>query len=173
MEHTLFLADLGIPEPERFGAVCSPPDVPVVDVGKLICGFGFLLIVVAIGGYLVGRLQLPEHGLGEITVRTTPSGATIFVDGLHRGSSPVRVSGLRPGTHQLRAVMPGYRGVILSVEVLPSANDSLDWMLEPSLSGALYKQLAVGFGAHLPRLLSAGDSETQRWSPLRMLLPSC
>ena len=114
-----------------------------LDIRNLIRGFGFLLIVAGVVGYAVGALQLPVRGYGELTVKTTPPGATIFVDGLHRGASPVHVSGLRPGTHQLRAVMPGYKGVVLKVEVLASASDSVDWMLEPSVPAALYKQLAV------------------------------
>jgi hypothetical protein len=114
-----------------------------LNIRNLIRGFGLLLVVAGVVGYAVGALQLPVHGYCELTVKTTPPGATIFVDGMHRGASPVHVSGLRPGTHQLRAVMPGYKGVVLKVEVLASASDSVDWTLEPSVPATLYKQLAM------------------------------
>jgi hypothetical protein len=120
--------------------------VHVPDVRNLIRGFGFLLIVALVAGYAAGALHFTQRGYGELTVKTTPAGATIFVDGLHRGSSPLRVSGLRAGTHQLRALMPGYKGVAVRVEVLASASDSVDWMLEPSVPAALYRQLAMLLG---------------------------
>jgi hypothetical protein len=55
----------------------------------------------------------------------------------------VRLSGLRPGTHQLRALKPGYKGVVLLVEVFPSKNENLNWMLEPENQAELYRQLAA------------------------------
>jgi PEGA domain len=103
--------------------------------------FGVLLISAVVVGFSFAWLQMPPNG--ELTVKTTPSGATIIVDGLPRGSSPVRLSGLRPGTHQLQAVMPGYKGAVLQVEVFPSQNESLDWMLEPTHSEGLFRQLAA------------------------------
>ncbi len=114
-----------------------------LELADLVRGFGFLLVVAVVVAYAVGSYPLPERSSGEITVKTTPPGATIFVDGTHRGSSPLRVSGLRPGTHQLRAFLPGYKGMVLRVEVLPSANDSLDWMLEPSVPDTRYRQLTL------------------------------
>jgi hypothetical protein len=114
-----------------------------VDGRTLVRGFGLLVILAALVGYAAGALQLPERESGEITVNTNPPGATIFVDGMHRGSTPLRVSGLRPGTHQLKAVMPGYKGVVLQLEVLPSRKDSLDWMLEPDLPETFHQRLAL------------------------------
>lgn len=43
----------------------------------------------------------------EITVSTTPPGATVVVDGVAVGPSPAKVK-LNPGPHRLRASMSGY-----------------------------------------------------------------
>ena len=42
-----------------------------------------------------------------LTITTTPGGATVTVDGVGVGNSPVTVQ-VRPGPHRLRASMSGY-----------------------------------------------------------------
>jgi hypothetical protein len=138
--------ELEFPVASGLGRGEAATGAAAIDLRNLVRGFGFLLIVAGIVGYAVGALQLRESSYGELTVKTTPPGATIFVDGMHRGASPLHVSGLRPGTHQLRALMPGYKGVVLKVEVLASGRDSVDWMLEPSVPATLYRQLALLLG---------------------------
>ncbi len=52
------------------------------------------------GVEIVHHLDLPSASLtGGLSVATTPPGATVQVDGVGRGLSPVEVAGLAPGNH--------------------------------------------------------------------------
>ena len=68
---------------------------------------------------------------GELTVRTTPAGATVYLDGSQVGVSPVRLSDIPTGFHEVRAVCPGYSDGAAHVEILPSENQKLVWDLAP------------------------------------------
>jgi len=52
----------------------------------------------------------PEARKGGLRVKTTPSGATVWVDGAQVGRSPVTLMGLNSGDVQVRAELEGYRG---------------------------------------------------------------
>jgi hypothetical protein len=45
---------------------------------------------------------------GQITVRSTPVGARVFLDGRDVGRTPVAVPGLSRGTHTVRVARDGY-----------------------------------------------------------------
>jgi hypothetical protein len=45
---------------------------------------------------------------GRLLVRSTPAGATVFVDGREFGVTPVAVRALAPGAHRVRLVRDGY-----------------------------------------------------------------
>jgi hypothetical protein len=68
---------------------------------------------------------------GELTVRTTPTGARVYLDGSQVGVSPVRLSDIPTGVHEVRAVCPGYSDGKAHVEILPSATQKLVWDLSP------------------------------------------
>ena len=55
---------------------------------------------------------------GRVVVRSTPTGARVFVDGRDRGAAPATVTGLGQGEHRIRIVYDGYttaeRRVVLS-----------------------------------------------------------
>ena len=70
-------------------------------------------------------------GYGELTVRTTPPGARVYLDGSQVGVSPVRLSDVPTGFHRVRAVCPGYSDGNANVEILPSATQKLVWDLSP------------------------------------------
>lgn len=68
---------------------------------------------------------------GELTVRTTPAGARVYLDGSQVGVSPVSLSDIPTGVHEVRAVCPGYSDGKAHVEILPSATQKLVWDLSP------------------------------------------
>lgn len=68
---------------------------------------------------------------GELTVRTTPAGAAVFLDGSRVGISPVRLSDIPAGYHEVRAVCPGYSEGTAHVQILPSETQRLVWDLAP------------------------------------------
>lgn len=72
---------------------------------------------------------------GSVTVTTVPSGATVSIDGINKGSSPVTESALSSGvSHTISASMDGYnsasktvtlgngedKAVSLTLEVIPT-----------------------------------------------------
>ena len=48
---------------------------------------------------------------GTLRVTTEPSGARVYVDGVVRGRTPLEITDLAPGTHQLRVARDGYAEV--------------------------------------------------------------
>ena len=71
------------------------------------------------------------EAFGELMVRTTPAGAIVYLDGSSVGVSPVRLSGVPTGVHEVRAVFPGYSDGRARIEILPSATQRLVWDLSP------------------------------------------
>lgn len=96
-----------------------------------------LSIIVLIAGALMTMDRLVSvpvtstPGVGELTVRTIPAGATVYLDGSHVGVSPVRLSAIPTGVHEVRAVFPGYTDGKAHVEIRPSATQKLTWDLSP------------------------------------------
>lgn len=80
-----------------------------------------------------------ENAKGEITVRTEPPGARVWVDGQYRGTSPVLVAGLSAGKHLVAATQGGY--ALAQIELPPGEHLV---KLEPAeLAPALKKAAAV------------------------------
>ena len=65
---------------------------------------------------IVDKLQSPGSS-GEVTVRTDPSDAEIYMDGKLLGNSPLRVGGVRAGTHEILVKKEAYREKLVSIEV--------------------------------------------------------
>ena len=68
---------------------------------------------------------------GDLTVRTTPAGARVYLDGSQVGVAPVQLSDIPTGVHEVRVVFPGYLDGQAQVEILPSATRKLVWALTP------------------------------------------
>lgn len=80
-----------------------------------------------------------ENAKGELTVRTEPPGARVWVDGQFRGTSPVLVAGLGAGNHVVAATQGGY--ALTQTELTPGEHLV---KLEPAeLAPALKKAAAV------------------------------
>ena len=56
----------------------------------------------------VAEVAEPEMGFGWLLVRTTPPGATVVVDGVDRGQTPLSLDDLRYGTHRISISRAGY-----------------------------------------------------------------
>jgi len=59
---------------------------------------------------------------GTVSVETTPPGATISVDGVVRGTSPLDVPGLALGAHEVKAELKGFAPSTESVELTAEAS---------------------------------------------------
>lgn len=56
-------------------------------------------------------------GTGALTVKTFPSGATIFLDSQLRGTTPATVTGIPAGDHELKLVKQGYKTSVRTVRI--------------------------------------------------------
>jgi PEGA domain len=93
-----------------------------------IAGLMAMAVLVSCAGFMVETLR-PRYG--QLHVRTSPPGATIFVDGQQLGTSPIILSELPSGRHQVRAAMPGYQGTIRYIRINADASEIVEWRLEP------------------------------------------
>jgi len=50
----------------------------------------------------------PQQSIGNVTVHSSPPGASILIDGIYAGTTPTTVSGLNPGNHIIRLTLSGY-----------------------------------------------------------------
>ncbi|MDE4908392.1 PEGA domain-containing protein [Methanogenium marinum] len=57
---------------------------------------------------------------GTLAVQTTPSGASVYINGIYQGTAPVTVNGIRPGTYTVIAEMPGAESVTKTVTITGS-----------------------------------------------------
>lgn len=81
--------------------------------------------------------KLAHNAKGELTVRTEPAGATVWVNGQRRGQSPVTVAGLLGSRHLVAASLGGHA---LALAELPPGEATLD--LKPAaLRPALVKAI--------------------------------
>ena len=55
-----------------------------------------------------GRVRLKAETMGRLLVRSTPSGAQVFVDGREYGRTPAAVHELTRGAHRVRVVRDGF-----------------------------------------------------------------
>jgi tetratricopeptide (TPR) repeat protein len=105
---------------------------------------GFLILVlsalIAFTGVYLYQYWKPKYG--ALTIKTTPPGAMIFVDGKLRGASPFTLSNLRSGGHHLKGTKEGYKDFVQQVQVMPYATESLHWNLEPIVPQLTNEQLA-------------------------------
>ena len=64
------------------------------------------------------RKEATKSDLGELEIATESTGAEVYVDGFHRGHSPLRVKALPVGVHYLKAVKTGGKSPISKFEVV-------------------------------------------------------
>jgi len=59
-------------------------------------------------------------GVGGTMVKTNPQGAAVAVDGRNAGATPLSISDLREGAHQIEIGMPGFEPVSMAAQVRPN-----------------------------------------------------
>jgi tetratricopeptide (TPR) repeat protein len=65
------------------------------------------------------RVELsPAPPPGSLQVVSDPPGATVYLDGISRGETPLTLAKVTPGIRKLRASMPGFVSVIREVEII-------------------------------------------------------
>jgi hypothetical protein len=69
-------------------------------------------------------------GAGSLQILSRPSGATVFVDGQTVGRTPLVISNVRIGAHDIRLELTGFRRWATSVQVSPGARARVAASLE-------------------------------------------
>jgi hypothetical protein len=104
----------------------------------IVIGSGALVLLVVIGLGVVKVTTRPKPKPGVIpemaTIRTSPPGAVIVVDGKESGVSELALK-LQPGTYDIMARLDGYEPAAGALEVKAGGPASLDLRLQPSLPG--------------------------------------
>ncbi len=86
------------------GELAAPRSNRALNVGL---GVAIVLLLALIG--IVGLPRLRGAGHGSVAVTTTPVGAQVFVDGAHKGTSPVEIKDLVAGQkYDVSARISGY-----------------------------------------------------------------
>jgi hypothetical protein len=52
--------------------------------------------------------QVTTHVTGNATIQSSPLGASVFVDGIYQGKTPLKLDGVTTGYHSVRMTMDGY-----------------------------------------------------------------
>ncbi len=113
-----------------------------LKIKTLILGIVLLVVtaVLAFMGAFFYQYWKPKYG--SLVIKTTPPGAMISVDGKFRGVSPITLTDMRSGSHQLRGTKEGYREYVQQVTVIPYATESVHWKLESVVPQLTNEQLA-------------------------------
>jgi hypothetical protein len=102
----------------------------------------------------------------RLSVATTPSGATVLVDGISVGTTPLDVE-VAPGAHEVEVQRDGYRSVAATEEVQLGATATASYRLQraPNIPAWLpWTAIAVGAGATVSgiALLAIDGNEIER-----------
>jgi len=100
----------------------------------------FLAGIICFAGVFLYQYFRPRYG--GLLIKTTPAGASISVDGKQRGVSPISISNLRAGGHQIKARKEGYKDLVQQIEVFPYYEDNLYLTLEATRHQLTNEQLA-------------------------------
>ena len=70
-----------------------------------------------------------KPGTGSINVKSTPAGATVYVNGVQKGLTPMTIRGLSPGALGLKVVLDGYERVEDTVEIQAGKEETMNYAL--------------------------------------------
>jgi len=76
-------------------------------------------------------VSVPDPMTGSVNIQSTPAGANAFLDGTLVGLTPVLVSGITPGSHQVAIEMTGYNSYQETASVSAGATTVVSAVLTP------------------------------------------
>jgi tetratricopeptide (TPR) repeat protein len=105
---------------------------------------GIAILILAAGVAFMGTFfyQYWKPKYGSLVIKTTPAGAMISVDGKFRGVTPITLTDMRSGGHQVKGIKEGYKEFTQQVMVIPYAAENVHWKLEPVVPQLSNEQLA-------------------------------
>jgi hypothetical protein len=121
-----------------------------------------------------GTLVLVPPTTGSILVTSTPAGASVAVDGVAKGSTPVTISGITPGSHSVIFTSTGYQVLTQPVTVTAGQTATANGILLPilaptslNLQGAITRSVTftyLGSGVNYGHEGSYTDSQGTVWA---------
>lgn len=94
------------------------------------------------GSSTVANIQLRgDDAQPQLTVTTTGAGLRVLVDGRDRGTAPLELSGLSPGTHTVRVEGPGFEAIEQTITITEGASVSVGPLSPKLLKGSLRIEL--------------------------------
>jgi len=81
----------------------------------------------------------PPRNTGTVYVKSSPSGAQVYVDGTYNGVTPITLT-LYPGNHNIVLKQPGYNDWSTSVYVTAGSSQTIS----PSLTPAIFGSISIG-----------------------------
>ena len=91
----------------------------------------------------------PLSGTGSLVIRSTPEGATVYLNGESRGVTPLTLINIPPGTHRILLTHPGYSDYQEVVQVSAGAQSMVTAQMETG-------QKSPGFEAGLALVALVG-----------------
>lgn len=79
---------------------------------------------------LAGCLDSTPQTSGEVRLTSSPEGASIKINGEHRGSTPLTLTAINIGSYRIDMSKDGYQTAIETLQILPGQNSSLHLDLE-------------------------------------------
>jgi|GEM_PF-4220933 len=100
--------------------------------------------------------DLSQIGTGSLSVETTPKGASVFLDGMPMGMSPVTIQNIITGRHIVKISKPGYQsfGTVLTIQAGKVKNLDAKLIEIPGLARIISES------EKLPGLFAKGTDET-------------
>ncbi|MGB9666111.1 MAG: PEGA domain-containing protein [Candidatus Cryosericum sp.] len=83
----------------------------------------------AVKGMTAQIIANMTHAAYTLVITSTPSGATVSIDGTPRGTTPLTVSGLKPRNYDLVVSLKGYSSIARSVDLSDEAQATQDFSL--------------------------------------------
>ncbi|GAB7015478.1 PEGA domain-containing protein [Methanogenium cariaci] len=74
----------------------------------------------------------PDITTASLKVTSAPSGATVYVDNILAGVSPLTIPGISPGVHEVKVTLTGYHDHTASGDLAAGETASLDITLDPA-----------------------------------------
>ena len=84
------------------------------------------------------------HAAYSMTVASTPPGASVTLDGVVKGVTPLTVTGLKPRSYTLIVKLKGYASITRTVNLLDSAQESQIFSLSPAFGKIHITSTPVG-----------------------------
>lgn len=82
------------------------------------------------------ELRYTEEPKGSISITSDPSGASVYLDGTHKGTTPISLDNVDSGSHTIELTKSGYESKTLAVSLSAGGAENIRESLEP-LTGSI------------------------------------